>query len=70
MTTATPVARCEFTALAKGDERYIWLYPDTDRGRNWVIHWIGSQALDPALSLTMADAAALAQYIRNKSKWR
>jgi len=54
----------KLVAIAKGSERYIYLYPDTPRGRDRIVNWFGVQAFDERLSLDVNDAALLAVAVR------
>jgi len=48
--------------LAKGSERYIWLYTDAQRANT--LRSVGNFASRDELSLTWFDAAVLSQTIR------
>ncbi len=49
-------------ALVKGDERYIFLFDDTNRTAT--LRMLGRYAADPDLSFSWYDAAMLSQKIR------
>ena len=49
-------------ALVKGEERYIFLYDDTNRSET--LRTLGRFASNPDLSFTWYDAAVLSQKIR------
>lgn len=49
-------------ALVKGCERYIFLYPDSQRAET--LRTLGRFASDPELTFTWYDAAVLSQKIR------
>ena len=49
-------------ALVKGDERYIFLYDDSNRAET--LRTLGRYASNPDLSFTWYDAAVLSQKIR------
>jgi len=51
-------------ALVKGEERYIFLYDDTNRAET--LRTMGRYASDPELSFTWYDAAVLSQKIRQQ----
>jgi hypothetical protein len=53
-------------ALVKGDERYIFLFDDSHRAD--ALRTLGRFAINPELSFTWHDAAALSQRIRQLSK--
>ncbi len=49
-------------ALVKGEERYIFLYSDSNRAET--LRMLGRYASNPELSFTWYDAAVLSQKIR------
>ena len=49
-------------ALAKGEERYIFLFEDDNRTE--ILRQIGHYAANPDLSFTWYDAAVMSQKIR------
>lgn len=49
-------------ALVKGEERYIFLFTDENRGE--ALRTLGRYASDPELTFTWYDAAVLSQKIR------
>tara|TARA_Y100000310_G_scaffold316852_2_gene369060 strand:+ start:2145 stop:2453 length:309 start_codon:yes stop_codon:yes gene_type:complete len=49
------------TGLEKGDERYIVLYPNSERQN--ALRAIGRWAANPELSLTWSDAGAMTRHI-------
>ncbi|MDR1924249.1 MAG: hypothetical protein LBQ66_07740 [Planctomycetaceae bacterium] len=53
-------------ALVKGEERYIFLYSDTNRAET--LRTLGRYASNPDLSFTWYDAAVLSQKIRQESQ--
>lgn len=53
-------------ALVKGQERYIFLYDDTQRAET--LRVFGRYASDPNLSFTWYDAAVLSQKLRQASQ--
>jgi len=53
-------------ALVKGEERYIFLYDDTNRSET--LRTLGRYASNPDLSFTWYDAAVLSQKLRRKTK--
>ena len=53
-------------ALAKGNERYIFLFDDNNRSR--VLQTLGQFADNPELSFTKYDAAVLSQKVRQESQ--
>jgi hypothetical protein len=53
-------------ALVKGEERYIFLYDDSNRAAT--LRTLGRYASNPDLSFTWYDAAVLSQKIRQQSK--
>lgn len=53
-------------ALVKGQERYIFLYDDSQRAETLRI--FGRYASNPELSFTWYDAAVLSQKLRHQSK--
>lgn len=53
-------------ALAKEEERYVFLFDDTSRAE--ALRVLGRFASDPDLSFTWYDAAVLSQKIRNESQ--
>ncbi len=53
-------------ALVKGQERYVFLYNDRNRGETLRI--LGRFASNPELSFTWYDAAVLSQKIRQESQ--
>ncbi|MCA9177172.1 MAG: hypothetical protein KDB14_21935 [Planctomycetales bacterium] len=53
-------------ALVKGEERYIFLYDDTNRSET--LRTLGRFASNPELSFTWYDAAVLSQRIRQTAQ--
>ena len=53
-------------ALVKGQERYVFLYDDSQRAET--LRTLGRYASDPDLSFTWYDAAVLSQRIRKEAK--
>jgi hypothetical protein len=53
-------------ALVKGEERYIFLYNDSNRAET--LRALGRYASNPELSFTWYDAAVLSQKIRQESQ--
>ena len=53
-------------ALVKGEERYIFLYDDSQRAET--LRTFGRYASNPELSFTWYDAAVLSQKLRQESK--
>ena len=53
-------------ALARDDERYVWLYRDCDRAA--VLRSLGRFAANPELSFTWYDAAKLSRKIRQQAQ--
>ena len=51
-------------ALAKGDERYVFLYEDHQQLA--ILRTFGRYASDPALAFTWYDAAVLSQKVREQ----
>ena len=49
-------------ALVKGEEKYVFLFGDTNRSET--LRQLGKYASDPDLSFTWYDAAVLSQKIR------
>ena len=49
-------------ALVKGDERYVFLFDDDNRGE--ALRTLGRYASNPELSFSWYDAAVLSQKIR------
>ena len=52
-------------ALVKGEERYIFLFTDENRGE--ALRTLGRYASDPELTFTWYDAAVLSQKIRQSA---
>ena len=52
-------------ALAKGEEKYVFLFDDKNRSET--LRQLGKYASDPDLSFTWYDAAVLSQKIRTVS---
>lgn len=52
-------------ALVKGDERYIFLYSDSNRSQT--LRLLGRYASNPDLSFSWYDAAILSQKIRRQA---
>lgn len=52
-------------AIVKGEERYIFLYDDSNRTET--LRMLGRYAADPQLSFTWYDAAVLSKKIREMS---
>jgi len=53
-------------ALVKGEERYVFLYSDSNRAET--LRTLGRYASDPELSFSWYDAAVLSQKIRQQSQ--
>jgi len=53
-------------ALVKGEERYVFLYDDSNRAET--LRTLGRYASNPELSFTWYDAAVLSQKIRQQSE--
>ena len=53
-------------ALVKGQERYIFLYDDSNRAET--LRTLGRYASNPQLSFTWYDAAVLSQKIRRERR--
>lgn len=53
-------------ALVKGEERYIFLFDDSNRAET--LRTLGRYASNPELSFTWYDAAVLSQKIRQTSE--
>ena len=53
-------------ALVKGEERYIFLYDDTQRAET--LRTLGRFASDPELSFSWYDAAVLSQKVRRTAQ--
>jgi hypothetical protein len=53
-------------ALVKGQERYIFLFDDTNRAET--LRVLGRYASNPELSFSWYDAAVLSQKIRQEAK--
>ena len=53
-------------ALVKGNERYIFLYDDTQRAET--LRALGRHASNPQLSFSWYDAAVLSQKIRQEAR--
>ena len=53
-------------ALVKGEERYVFLYDDSNRAET--LRVLGRYASDPELSFTWYDAAVLSQKIRENQQ--
>ena len=53
-------------ALAKGEERYIFLYDDDSRSET--LRTLGRYASNPDLSFSWYDAAVMSQKIRKSKK--
>ncbi len=53
-------------ALVKGEERYIFLYDDSNRAET--LRMLGRYASNPELSFTWYDAAVLSQKIRKQTQ--
>jgi hypothetical protein len=53
-------------ALVKGEERYIFLFNDSQKSET--LRTLGRYASDPRLSFSWYDAAVLSQKVRNTSK--
>ena len=52
-------------ALVKGEERYVFLYDDTNRAET--LRVLGRYASNPELSFTWYDAAVLSQKVRSNA---
>ncbi|NNJ26879.1 hypothetical protein [Alienimonas chondri] len=61
-TVATPVAGKRLVALTRGEERFIYLFR-ADRAADCLAR-LAAHAADPSLSLTVDDAALLAERVR------
>jgi hypothetical protein len=53
-------------ALVKGEERYIFLFNDSQKSET--LRTLGRYASDPRLSFSWYDAAVLSQKVRNTTK--
>jgi hypothetical protein len=53
-------------ALVKGEERYIFLFNDSQKSET--LRTLGRYASDPRLSFSWYDAAVLSQKVRSASK--
>ncbi len=53
-------------ALVKGEERYIFLFNDSQKGET--LRTLGRYASDSSLSFSWYDAAVLSQKVRNTQK--
>ena len=53
-------------ALVKGEERYIFLFNDSQKGET--LRTLGRYASDTKLSFSWYDAAVLSQKVRNATK--
>ena len=53
-------------ALVKGEERYIFLFNDSQKGET--LRTLGRYASDSKLSFSWYDAAVLSQKVRNATK--
>lgn len=53
-------------ALVKGEERYIFLFKDSQKSET--LRTLGRYASDPKLSFSWYDAAVLSQKVRNTEK--
>ncbi|QDU94319.1 hypothetical protein [Lignipirellula cremea] len=53
-------------ALVKGEERYVFLYDDSNRAET--LRTLGRYASNPELSFTWYDAAVLSQKIRKSAQ--
>lgn len=53
-------------ALVKGEERYVFLFDDNNRGE--ALRTLGRYASNPELSFSWYDAAVLSQKIRQVSE--
>ena len=53
-------------ALVKGEERYVFLYTESNRAE--MLRILGRYASNPSLSFTWYDAAVLSQKIRQESQ--
>ena len=53
-------------ALVKGEERYVFLYSDSNRAKT--LRLLGRYASNPDLSFTWYDAAVLSQKIRENQQ--
>ncbi len=53
-------------AMVKGNERYVFLYNDSNRAET--LRTLGRFASNPELSFTWYDAAVLSQKIRQESR--
>jgi len=50
--------------IAKGAERYVYLWLDDEPGRQAIVRVLGRHAADPELSFTWYDAARLCKSVR------
>ena len=53
-------------ALAKGEERYVFLFHDSEPSRSQVLRTLGRFASDPDLSFSWYDAAVVSQRMRQE----
>lgn len=60
------VADVNVMVLVKGDEKYVWLFRDEQRGD--ALRSLGRFAANKDLSLTWYDAAMLSQRIRGLTR--
>lgn len=56
------------TALAKGPERYVFLYDDDVESREEILRVFGRYAANPELSFTWTDAALLSHKLREEAR--
>jgi hypothetical protein len=61
--TEQPADVC-ILAIAKGDERFVFVFHDTQESRSEALRRIGNWASHPDLRFTWYDAAQLSQRIR------
>jgi len=57
-------------ALVKGEERYVFIYDDTDESQHELFRVLRRFASNPDLSFTWYDAAVLSQKVRQKGEKR
>ena len=53
-------------ALVKGEERYVFLFHDSEPSRSQAFRTLGRFACDPDLSFSWYDAAVVSQRIRQE----
>lgn len=62
----SPEGDVNVLALVKGEERYLYLYEDSQQAD--ALRALGRHASNPDLSFTWYDAAVLSKRIRNEAK--